>query len=102
MESTNNFLSSEHLALCPLDGRYKSIAEKLSPFFSEYALVKNRVFVELKWLEFLANSVDETTVLDEITEDQMAAILDIYNNFNFSDYQRVKDIESVLITMLKL
>ena len=39
--------------LSPLDGRYADIKELLSPFFSEYAYVKYRVFVEIKWLIYL-------------------------------------------------
>ena len=38
--------SASYLALCPLDGRYVAIAKQLAPYFSEYALVANRVRVE--------------------------------------------------------
>lgn len=44
-------ISAEHLALGPLDGRYSQIGKKLAPYFSEYALVKNRVKVEVNWLK---------------------------------------------------
>jgi adenylosuccinate lyase len=42
--------SSDLLAIGPLDGRYKSQIGELSDYFSEYALIKYRVKVELKWL----------------------------------------------------
>ena len=44
------------LELCPLDGRYNNIKQELSPYFSEYAYMKYRVFVEIKWLIYLINS----------------------------------------------
>ena len=56
--------------LSPLDGRYADIKELLSPFFSEYAYVKYRVFVEIKWLIYLiennflkTNSKDRNKIL---------------------------------------
>lgn len=46
-------LPKEYTALCPLDGRYQSIAKAMAPYFSEYALMQNRTQVELQWLQFL-------------------------------------------------
>ena len=43
----------ESLTLCPLDGRYSGIKNALGEYFSEYALVKYRVYVEIQWLKFL-------------------------------------------------
>ena len=43
----------ECFTLSPLDGRYASIKDALGEYFSEYALVKYRVFVEIQWLKFL-------------------------------------------------
>lgn len=40
-------------ALSPLDGRYYTLTNSLSPWFSEYALIQHRVFVEIKWLAYL-------------------------------------------------
>lgn len=45
--------TSELLALGPLDGRYQSQLSELKEYFSEYALIKYRVKVELKWLDFM-------------------------------------------------
>ncbi len=46
------------LALSPLDGRYQAQASPLSPFFSESALILNRVYVEIEWLRALSESPD--------------------------------------------
>ena len=66
MNRDNNTISEENaltecMALGPLDGRYRKIGQKLSPYFSEYALVKNRVKVEVKWLEFLLISIRDSS-----------------------------------------
>ena len=85
------------LALGPLDGRYKQIAEKLSPYFSEYALVKNRVMVERKWLHFLLQDVmDDVEVsgLENFELNRLQEIYDIYKDFSEESYLRVKEIEA--------
>ena len=41
------------LAISPIDGRYRNITENISEYFSEYAFIKYRVFVELDWLNYL-------------------------------------------------
>ena len=68
-------ISAKHLALCPLDGRYAGIGEKLAPYFSEYALVKNRVKVEVKWLKFLLENVKESEILDSFQKSKMPKII---------------------------
>ena len=45
---------SELTAISPVDGRYATKTASLRRAFSEYALIKNRVLVEIKWLEALA------------------------------------------------
>lgn len=88
----------EGLALCPLDGRYSKISKELSPYFSEYALVKNRVRVEVLWLCFLVDRV----MYDVLDSNDFANIfwrlqdiMTIYENFSENSYIRVKEIESV-------
>ena len=88
-------ISAKHLALCPLDGRYAGIGEKLAPYFSEYALVKNRVKVEVKWLKFLLENVKESEILDSFQKSKMPKIISIYENFSDESFIRVKEIESV-------
>ncbi|MDG2176131.1 MAG: adenylosuccinate lyase [Gammaproteobacteria bacterium] len=54
-------------AISPVDGRYQSKTSALQPFFSEYALIRYRVIVEIRWLQQLAANVDigEVTPLSE-------------------------------------
>lgn len=91
---TENF-PSEHLALCPLDGRYSQIGKKLAPYFSEYALVKNRVKVEVNWLKFLLENIDGSDILDAFNMNRLPEIMAIYDDFSEVSYARVKEIEMV-------
>lgn len=93
-ETTAEIISAEHMALGPLDGRYSQIGKKLAPYFSEYALVKNRVKVEVFWLKFLLENVD-ADILDNFDMDRIPEILAIYENFSDKSYIRVKEIEKV-------
>lgn len=85
-------VSAEHMALGPLDGRYSNIGKKLSPYFSEYALVKNRVKVEVYWLIFLLENVSGSWILDSHYND-IEDIKNIYSNFSYDSFLRVKEIE---------
>lgn len=88
-------ISAKHFALGPLDGRYSQIGEKLAPYFSEYALVKNRVKVEVYWLKFLLENVNGSDILDAFDIDKLPEIMAIYTDFSDASYVRVKEIESV-------
>lgn len=89
MEISEKAISEfEALALGPLDGRYSGIAKKLAPYFSEYALVKYRVFVEVKWLEFFIKNM----LKEEYNEEK---IKNIYEKFDLNSYARVKEIENI-------
>ena len=88
-------ISAKHFALGPLDGRYSQIGEKLAPYFSEYALVKNRVKVEVYWLKFLLENVNSSDILDAFDIDRLPEIMAIYTDFSDASYVRVKEIESV-------
>lgn len=81
-------------AISPIDGRYRSKAASLSDYFSEYALIRYRVLVEIRWLQQLAAhpGIDEAPTINASGQ----ALLDnIISDFNLSDAQRVKDIEAV-------
>lgn len=88
-------IPKEGLALCPLDGRYSQISEKLAPYFSEYALVKNRVRVEVMWLRFLLENVKGSDILDTFDMNRLPEIMAIYDDFSGASYVRVKEIEAV-------
>ena len=85
----------EGLALCPLDGRYSKISKELSPYFSEYALVKNRVRVEVLWLCFFLSNSTTSKHLDSFNFGQLPEIMTIYEHFCGDSYVRVKEIEAV-------
>lgn len=86
-------VSLEHRAISPLDGRYAAIGQKLAPYFSEYALVKNRVKVEVKWLEFLVREIKD--IWSGYSWPNIKNIKSIYEDFDDSSYIRVKEIEAV-------
>ena len=80
-------------ALSPLDGRYGSKTASLRDFFSEYALIKYRVIVEIEWLKALAAE----PAIAEVPAFSGAAIalLDsIADQFSVADAERVKAIEA--------
>src|SRR5690554_6068036 len=79
-------------ALSPVDGRYGSKAAALRPMFSEYGLIRNRVIVEIRWLQLLAQvpEIKEVPPLSEAAVQFLDAIID---NFSEQDAQRVKTIE---------
>ena len=82
-------------ALGPLDGRYSQIGKELAPYFSEYALIKNRVRVEVYWLKFLLEHISNPILAEAYSEENVKRIVDIYKSFNEEDCSRVKEIESV-------
>ncbi|MEG0276415.1 MAG: adenylosuccinate lyase [Coprobacillus sp.] len=83
----------EALTLCPLDGRYSGIKDALGDYFSEYALVKYRVFVEIQWLKFLIENV-ESDVLKQFDRKEMDKIVSISESFNYDSFAQIKEIEA--------
>ena len=73
--------------LCPLDGRYSDIKEILTPYFSEYAYVKYRVFVEIKWLIYLIDN--------NFLDGDKDKVLNIYNKFDLDSFKNFKEQESI-------
>ena len=81
------------LAISPLDGRYRSKCEDLAPYFSEFALMRYRVLVEVKWLQKLSEH-DQIDDLQVISERGLAYLDDLIENFSIADAQRIKAIEA--------
>ena len=81
------------LAISPLDGRYKSKCEDLAPYFSEFALMRYRVLVEIKWLQKLSEH-DQIDDLQVISERGLVYLDDLIENFSIADAQRIKAIEA--------
>ena len=80
------------LAISPLDGRYKSKCEDLTPYFSEFALMRYRVLVEIKWLQKLSEH-DQIDDLQVISERGLEYLDDLIENFSIADAQHIKAIE---------
>ena len=80
-------------AISPIDGRYRGKTEPLSEYFSEYALVRYRVRVEIEY--FIALCELPLPQLQDFNHDRFEAMRDIYRQFTLADALRVKDIESV-------
>jgi adenylosuccinate lyase len=78
------------LAVSPLDGRYRKNLNRLSDYFSEYALIRYRVQVEVEY--FIALSEAHFFSLSNA---QQKALRKLYTQFSIEDAQRVKEIESV-------
>ncbi len=80
-------------ALSPLDGRYQSKLDALRPYFSEYALIKHRAWVEVEWLKALSGALELTEIAPfsaETIHELDAAIA----NFSEDDASQVKAIEA--------
>lgn len=76
-------------ALTALDGRYQWVTAGLQDIFSEFGLMKYRMFVEIQWLKFLADDL-ELLILDA----QAHNVLDeIVENFDLTAARRIKEIE---------
>lgn len=80
-------------AISPIDGRYRNKVVDLSQYFSEFALVKYRVAVELEYFMALCNL--PLPGLGDFDKDNFAALKAIYENFSVEDAQKVKDKEKV-------
>ncbi len=80
-------------AVSPIDGRYRGKTEQLASYFSEYALIKYRVFVEIEY--FIALCELPLPQLSTIDKALYPRLRDIYNNFTIENASRVKEIEKV-------
>ena len=77
-------------AVSPIDGRYASKVKQLSQYFSEAALIKYRVRVEVEYYISLSKVLPQ---LKNVTEEHYKALRNIHINFNDADAERVKGIE---------
>ena len=80
-------------AISPLDGRYRSRVDALSSVFSEYGLIRFRVTVEVRWLQFLANHPG-ITELPPFPAEANAYLDTLVENFSVADAERIKATES--------
>jgi len=80
-------------AVSPLDGRYRSKCAPLAEYFSEYALIRYRVKVEVEY--FIALCGLGLPQLKDVPTDALERMRSLYKDFSVGDAQRVKEIESV-------
>ena len=77
-------------AISPIDGRYRKQLQHLDEYFSEYALIKYRVLVEVEYFLFLAEK--RFFKADAKTKQHL---LDVVSNFSLADAQQIKDTEKI-------
>jgi len=80
-------------AISPVDGRYRSKTDKLGDYFSEAALIRYRIRVEVEY--FIALCRLPLPQLQGVEPQKLEALRDLYRNFSIADAERVKEIESV-------
>ena len=80
-------------AISPIDGRYRNKCERLDEYFSEYALIRYRVRVEIEY--FIALCQLPLPQLSGVPTTSFEQLRDIYRNFSIDDAKRIKDIESI-------
>ena len=80
-------------AILPVDGRYRKQVEPFDEYFSEYALIRYRVYTEIEYLIALSDTLPSLAKLR--SESLREELRDVYKEFNVEHAQRVKEIESV-------
>ncbi|MDQ3192479.1 MAG: adenylosuccinate lyase [Bacteroidota bacterium] len=80
-------------AISPVDGRYRKSTEQLADYFSEAALIKYRVLVEVEY--FISLCELPLPQLKSVNHNVFEKLREIYKNFSLEDAQAVKDTESI-------
>lgn len=88
----DNIIDDALLAISPLDGRYSRVTAPLKGYFSEYALIKHRIFVEIAYLKALHQQLASTNWGFEL---DVPATDGIFAQFSEADALRVKALEQV-------
>jgi adenylosuccinate lyase len=80
-------------AISPIDGRYRSKTRKLSAYFSEEALIKYRILVEVEY--FIALHEQKLPQLEDVDTSNFKKLRELYENFTALDAQAIKKIEKI-------
>lgn len=80
-------------AISPLDGRYQTKLDALRPYFSEYALIKHRAWVEIEWLKALS-AAEKLTEIAPFSAETIRELDAAIKNFSEVDAAQVKAIEA--------
>ena len=86
-------MASPLTALSPLDGRYAAKTRPLQEHFSEFALIRHRIRIEVKWLQALADE-PSFTALPVLSKNAQAALAQAAADFSVEDAERVKALEA--------
>lgn len=78
-------------AISPIDGRYRKHTNSLQAYFSEYALIRYRIMVEVQY--FICLCKLPLPQLKEVSEEDYQILRDLYVNFSEEDAEKVKEIE---------
>jgi len=79
---------NELTAISPIDGRYRNKVENLGDYFSEFALIKYRVLVEVEY--FIALADKKIGLMADFPTDKFEALRNLYINFTIADAEKVK------------
>lgn len=82
-------------AISPIDGRYAHKAESLRPIFSEYALMRFRLLVEIRWFETLADE-PKFTEISPLSKSTKTFLENLIKNFFLEDAEQIKNIERTI------
>ncbi|NCO96731.1 MAG: adenylosuccinate lyase [Candidatus Aenigmarchaeota archaeon CG_4_10_14_0_8_um_filter_37_24] len=82
---------NELTAISPVDGRYRKKVEALSEYFSEFALIKNRIRLEVEYLIFLSKQ----GIVRKLTNDEEKILRKLYLKFDLKNGEEVKSIEKI-------
>jgi len=83
----------ELTAISPIDGRYRSKVQPLSNYFSEFALIKYRIRVEIEYFIALANAgIEQLKDYDPVNNENLR---NLYRNFSLADAQKIKNTEQI-------
>lgn len=84
----------ELLSISPCDGRYAKYTQVCQEYFSEYAIQKTRLYIELLYLQKLIQILPELEYVNN--RNNLDKIMDIYNNFNIEECEKIRKIEEVV------
>ncbi len=86
----NNYNSL--ISISPIDGRYRKTTENLSEYFSEYALIKFRILIEVEY--FISLCEIPLPELNDFDSDNYIKLRELYSNFTTKSASRIKEIEA--------
>ena len=80
-------------SISPLDGRYATKLGDLERYFSEFALIKNRILVEINWLIFMSRT-KSLSFVPTLSKNKETSLLKIIDEFSLKDAEQIKKIEA--------